>query len=181
MEEVIIVDENDRETGAREKLKAHREGMMHRAFSVFVFNSEGKLLLQRRAETKYHSPGLWSNTCCGHPRPGESTESAAHRRLREEMGFDCELKEIFGFTYRVEFENGLIENEYDHVFTGNSDSLPECDPEEVDEWKYMDLVALKEAMQKTPEKYTYWLRFSFVQLLEHLTDNKGVCKTPDAS
>lgn len=170
MEEVIVVDENDREIGACEKLKAHREGILHRAFSVFVFNSEKELLLQRRAAAKYHSPGLWSNTCCSHPSPGESTESAAHRRLKEEMGFDCELKELFSFTYRAEFENGLIENEYDHVFIGNGDSRPDCDPEEVGDLKYVDLGELQEAIQKNPGEYTYWLRFSLNKLLDHLKD-----------
>src|SRR5918997_6672888 len=117
-EQVILVDEADREVGTGSKLEAHREGALHRAFSVFVFDRRGRLLLQKRAAGKYHSGGLWSNTCCGHPRPGEATAEAARRRLREEMNFDCELRAAFEFLYRAQFTNKLIEHEYDHVFVG---------------------------------------------------------------
>jgi len=170
-EEVILVDENDQEIGTAEKLRTHREGCLHRAFSIFVFSYQGELLLQRRAKMKYHSPGLWSNTCCSHPKPGEITESAAHRRLKEEMGFDCELKELFSFIYKVKFENGLSENEYDHVFIGRYDGRPKINPKEVCDWKYVDLNKLQKILQKNPNKYTYWLRISFDKLLFYLKDN----------
>src|SRR5687768_17165134 len=117
-EQVILVDEWNREVGADEKLRAHESGALHRAFSVFVFDAAGRLLLQRRARSKYHSGGLWSNTACGHPRPGEGTDEAARRRLREEMGFECGLREAFVFTYRAELEGGLVEHEFDQVFVG---------------------------------------------------------------
>ena len=130
-EMVAIVDENDNEIGEEEKIKALREGKLHRAFSIFVFNSKGQMLIQKRAKEKYHSGGLWTNTCCSHPRPGEPIEKAAHRRLKEEMGFDCEIKEIFSFTYRVKFDNNLFENEYDHAFLGKFDGKPMPNSKEV--------------------------------------------------
>ena len=168
MSEVILVDENDNEIGAGEKIKTHKEGKLHRAFSIFVFNSKGELLLQRRAKSKYHSGGLWSNTCCSHPEVGESLEKTVHRRLKEEMGFDCELKEILSFTYRTKLDNGLIENEYDHVFVGNFDGEPSPDPEEVDEWKWIDVKELKKDIQENPNNYTYWLRVSIEKVISHL-------------
>ncbi|MAG15991.1 isopentenyl-diphosphate delta-isomerase [Candidatus Woesearchaeota archaeon] len=158
MEEVILVDENDKQIGTAEKLQAHKDGKLHRAFSVFVFNSEGKLLLQQRAKSKYHSPGLWTNTVCSHPRLGESVEQAAHRRLKEEMGFDCELKEAFTFTYKTKFDNGLTENEFDHVLIGNYDGNPTSNPEEVESWKWVEMEELKKDIQANPENYSYWLR-----------------------
>src|SRR4030042_2763439 len=124
MEKIILVDENDREIGTEEKLKTHEQGKLHRAFSIFVFNSKGELLLQRRAKGKYHSGGLWTNTCCSHPREGEKLEEAVHRRLKQEMGLDCPLKEAFSFIYKVRFENGLFEHELDHVFIGRVDGKP---------------------------------------------------------
>src|SRR4030042_6476736 len=127
---IILVDENDNFLGTEEKLKVHKEGKLHRAFSVFIFNSKGELLMQKRAKDKYHSGGLWANTACGHPRANESLVDAAHRRLFEEMGFDCELKEIYKFHYNVRFENGLIENEMDHVFMGKFEDKPNPSPEE---------------------------------------------------
>ena len=157
-EQVILVDEQDRELGASEKLRAHAEGALHRAFSVFVFDRAGRLLLQRRARAKYHSGGLWSNTCCGHPRPGEQTAAAARRRLREEMNFDCELREAFGFVYRAELENALVEHEYDHVFVGEFEDAPAPDPSEVEEWKWMELVDLRRELREEPERYSYWLK-----------------------
>ncbi|MDX6269806.1 MAG: isopentenyl-diphosphate Delta-isomerase [Acidobacteriota bacterium] len=158
IEQVILVDEHDRELGASEKLAAHSAGRLHRAFSIFVFNSEGQLLLQRRAKAKYHSGGLWSNTCCGHPRPDESTAAAARRRLREEMNFDCELRAAFEFVYRAEFANELIEHEYDHVFVGEFDGAFVADESEVEEWKWMTPGELRRDVRERPEEYTYWLR-----------------------
>jgi len=159
-EYILLVDKNDNVIGKEEKIKTHREGKLHRAFSIFVFNSKGELVLQKRAKSKYHSAGLWTNTCCSHQRDGETLEKAIHRRLKEEMGFDCKLKEIFTFSYKVKFDNGLFENEYDHVFKGVFDEKPTPNPEEVDEWKWIGLEELKKDIQKNPENYTYWLKVS---------------------
>jgi isopentenyl-diphosphate delta-isomerase len=162
MEEfVILVDQNDRETGTMEKMQAHREAMLHRAFSVFVFNSSGKLMLQQRALSKYHSPGLWTNTCCSHPRPGERTEDAAHRRMIEEMGFDCAMEEAFSFTYKAAFDNNLTEHEVDHVFIGISDRLPEINPEEVESYRFADMDRIRNEMMLNPENFTVWFRIAF--------------------
>ena len=166
-EHVILVDGNDQEIGVAKKIQTHHEGKLHRAFSVFVFNSEGKLLLQRRARTKYHSGGLWSNTCCSHPRPGEPTEKAAHRRLQEEMGFDCELREIFSFTYKVTFDHDLTEHEYDHVFLGTFNGEPAPNQEDVEEWKWIDLAELRQDVQEHPRCYTYWFRIAIDQVIWH--------------
>jgi len=163
-ERVILVDENDVERGSAEKLRAHAEGVLHRAFSVLVFNPRGEVLLQRRAAEKYHSGGLWSNTCCGHPRPGEETARAARRRLREEMGFECELTPLFGFRYRVELADGLSEHEYDHVFVGRYDGDPLPDPGEVEAWRWAGLDAVRRDVLHASERYTYWFRL----LLERL-------------
>ncbi len=157
-EYILLVDKNDNVIGKGEKIKTHREGNLHRCFSLFVFNSKGELLLQRRARTKYHSAGLWTNTCCSHQRPDETLEQAVHRRLKEEMGFDCEVRKMFTFTYKVKFDNGLFEHEYDHVFFGNFDGKPIPNPEEVDEWRWIDLKKLKRDAEKNPNNYTYWLR-----------------------
>ncbi len=164
MEKIILVDKKDREIGTGEKLEVHKSGKLHRAFSIFVFNRKGELLLQKRAKGKYHSGGLWSNTCCSHPRAGERLEKAVHRRLKQEMGFDCSLKEIFSFVYKVKFENGLYEHELDHVFIGNYGRKPEPDPEEADGWKWISLNELKKDIQKNPGNYTYWLKVSLDKL-----------------
>jgi isopentenyl-diphosphate delta-isomerase len=158
MERVVLVDEQNRPLGVAEKLAAHASGQLHRAFSIFVFNSDGRLLLQQRAKAKYHSGGLWSNTCCGHPRPGEVTIEAAHRRLREEMNFDCELRAAFEFLYRAEFENELIEHEYDQVFVGKFDGVFVPDDSEVEDWKWIAPDELRRELRERPEVYTYWLR-----------------------
>ena len=156
-EEIVLVDENDQQTGIMEKIEAHKKGLLHRAFSVFILNSSGQLLLQKRAAGKYHSPGLWTNTCCSHPRPGETVMKAAVRRLKEEMGISCSLKESFTFIYRSEFDNGLTEHELDHVIVGISDNVPLPDPNEVDDFKYVDLLNLKEYIDNNPEQYSVWL------------------------
>jgi len=158
MERVVLVDEQNRVLGAAEKLAAHAAGKLHRAFSIFVFNAHGRLLLQRRAKAKYHSGGLWSNTCCGHPRPGEATVAAARRRLGEEMNFDCELRAAFEFLYRTEFENRLIEHEYDHVFVGEFDGVFVPDESEVEDWKWIAPGELRRELRERPEEYTYWLK-----------------------
>ena len=165
MERVILVDEKDNEIGTEEKLKAHELGKLHRAFSVFVFNSEGKLLLQKRALTKYHSAGLLTNTCCSHPRIGESLDQSVHRRLKEEMGFDCDLKEICSFIYKGKLDHDLCEHEIDHVFVGNFNGIPVPNPEEVDSWEWADIRVLKEDVKQCPEKYTYWFPLALAKIL----------------
>ncbi len=157
-EQLILVDAQDRELGVVEKLQAHVEGVLHRAFSVFVFDAEKRLLLQKRARTKYHSGGLWSNTACGHPRPGETTHAAARRRLREEMGFDCELRAAFEFLYRAEMDGALIEHEYDHVLVGTHEGDPAPDPAEVEDWRWVTLAELRRGLLLEPECYSYWLK-----------------------
>lgn len=159
-ERITLVDENDREIGSGEKLNVHEERKLHRAFSIFIFNLKGELMLQERAKTKYHSGGLWTNTCCGHPRIGEGTEQAAHRRLGEEMGFDCELKEVFSFIYDTKLDHGLYEHEFDHVFFGKFDLEPKINPEEADGWKWISLDGLKKDIAENPENYTVWFKIA---------------------
>ncbi len=167
MDQVILVDTNDNELGFLEKLEAHQKGLLHRAFSVFLFNSHGELLLQKRAQEKYHSDGLWTNTCCSHPRAGESVLAAADRRLKEEMGIESEMREAFSFVYRSEMENGLIEHEYDHVLFGSFDGIPDPNPGEVSGWKYLSLDRIESELGAKPEAYTSWFRICFMQVLEH--------------
>jgi len=158
MTEVILVDADDREIGSMEKLAAHQQGILHRAISLFIFNPEGELLLQKRAAGKYHSAGLWSNTCCSHPAPGEKTIDAARRRLKEEMGISLEPEFSHSFIYRAEFENGLTEYELDHVFTGIYSDVPVPDPEEAEDWKFISLTELNSDIAKNPERYSVWLK-----------------------
>jgi isopentenyl-diphosphate delta-isomerase len=167
MSDIILVDPNDVEIGHGSKLDVHRSGQLHRAFSVFVFDDDGRLLLQRRAAVKYHSPGLWSNTCCGHPRAGERTIESARRRLREEMGIDCPLTPAFAFTYRAELDRDLIEHEIDHVFVGRRSGDPEPDPSEVGEWKWVEPDDLAEGFRRNPERYTAWLGLALQGLEEN--------------
>jgi isopentenyl-diphosphate Delta-isomerase len=163
-EHVILVDADDTAIGTREKRAAHVTGALHRAFSIFVFDSAGRMLLQRRAITKYHSGGLWSNACCSHPRPGESTRAAAHRRLFEELGFHCPLRTAFSFVYRADVGGGLIEHEYDHVFIGTFDGDPAPDPVEVDDWRWVDMYALRRELREAPGRFTYWFRIALDEL-----------------
>ncbi len=165
-ERVVLVDRMDRELGSEEKLRAHQTGALHRAFSVFVFDRQWRVLLQRRADGKYHSPGLWSNTCCGHPRPGERLEDAAVRRLEEEMGFACPLRRAFSFVYRADLEGGLVEHELDHVFIGSHDDEPTPDPAEVSSWRWAGLDELQEDVRRNPERYTAWLPTALSGVLE---------------
>lgn len=155
---VILVDENDTAIGAMDKLEAHEKACLHRAFSVFIFNSDGKLLLQKRADSKYHSGGLWTNTCCSHPAPGQDTVEAAHQRLMMEMGMDTELEYVLKFKYRSAYENGLTEHEIDHVFIGHTDDIPDVNPEEVSAYKYVSLEDLQVDIDLHPEIYTTWFR-----------------------
>jgi isopentenyl-diphosphate delta-isomerase len=173
MEELILVNENDEPIGVEEKIAAHLNGVLHRAFSLFIFNSSGQLLLQKRTSTKYHSQGLWSNTCCGHPRPGESIEQAGRRRLQEEMGFDCEVQKIFAFVYRVQLNDGFSEHEYDHVLVGRFDGDPTPNREEVDDWKWVDLSVLRNDLQAHPNNYTYWLRLSLDKLCRSVKSSRS--------
>ncbi|MDQ1284505.1 MAG: isopentenyl-diphosphate Delta-isomerase [Patescibacteria group bacterium] len=154
--DIILVDESDKEIGTGEKMEVHRKGLLHRCFSIVIFNAKGEMLLQKRAAGKYHCGGLWTNACCSHPRPGEDIISAGKRRLREEMGIECELQETFQFTYRAEFENGLTEHEFDHVLLGKFDGKPHINPEEADDWRWVDVTKLKEEIAGNPEKFTPW-------------------------
>jgi isopentenyl-diphosphate Delta-isomerase len=158
-EEIILVDENDSETGAGEKMRVHEEGLLHRAFSVMIFNSYGEVLLQKRAKAKYHSGGLWTNACCSHPRVGKDIIDEAKKRLKEEMGIEAELEEKFSFMYRAELENGLTENELDHVLDGRFDGEPQLNSEEAEDWRWVDIMTLKEDIKKHPESYTPWLPY----------------------
>jgi isopentenyl-diphosphate delta-isomerase len=161
---VILVDDNDLPAGKLEKMEAHRKGLLHRAFSIFIFNDRGELMLQQRAISKYHSPGLWTNTCCSHPRIDEDTQAAAHRRLKEEMGFDCDLQEIFSFTYKADVGNGLTEHEFDHVLVGVYNHPPRINRNEVENWKNMAMADIKKDMLDKPEDYTIWFRIAFVEI-----------------
>ncbi len=168
-EQVILVDENDTEIGLADKLDAHRRGLLHRAVSVFIFNDKKQLLLQQRAETKYHSAGLWANTCCSHPRQGEENVATAERRLREELGFDCDLKEVFSFTYKVRLNNELWEHEFDHVFIGNFNPLlgevfP--NPEEVQKIRWEDVGTIRKEIEQTPRDFAPWFPICFEKAAE---------------
>jgi isopentenyl-diphosphate Delta-isomerase len=155
---VILVDEQDNQIGLMPKTEAHKKALLHRAISVFIFNSNGEWLLQRRALTKYHSSGLWTNTCCTHPMPGETNMDAANRRLRQEMGMQCPLKELFSFTYKEALDNELTEHEFDHVFIGITDSIPQINPNEVTEFNYINYSELILDIQKNPNHYTVWFK-----------------------
>lgn len=164
-EKVILVNEQDEELGLMEKMEAHRKGLLHRAFSVFVLNQKGELLLQQRALHKYHSGGLWTNTCCSHPRQGEDPESAAHRRMEEEMGFDCPMEKALEFTYRAELDKGMTEHEYDHLFIGRFEGTPKINPDEVMEYRWQDLDELDAHITAHPEEYTAWFKIIWKEFL----------------
>lgn len=168
MEEVILVNEADQEIGSMEKMEAHEKGLLHRAFSVFIFNDKGELLLQRRAKSKYHSGGLWTNTCCSHPRKGESLKEAASRRLQEEMGFEVETNPIHSFIYKAELDNNLTEHELDHILIGRYNDKPELNLEEADDWKYVKLDAIQSDIQMNPDNYTAWFKIIFKESLDKL-------------
>lgn len=167
---VILVDENDTPVGSMPKLQAHEQGALHRAFSVFIFNSNGELLLQKRADSKYHSPGLWTNTCCSHPAPGENITEAAHARLWFEMGIRAALKYILKFRYESAFSNRLTEHEIDHLFIGISDDAPVIHPEEVSEFKYRSLADIADDIDRFPEQYTTWFRIIWQRYLDEILD-----------
>jgi isopentenyl-diphosphate delta-isomerase len=156
-EYVILVDEKDNEVGLMEKMEVHRKGLLHRAFSVLLFNSKGEMLLQKRAANKYHSAGLWTNACCSHPRPGEKMDDAVRRRLKEEMGIDAQPTYAYKFLYKIKLQD-VIEYEFDHVFVGQFDEEPLPNVNEVQDWKYENLASVKEDVLRNPEAYTYWFR-----------------------
>ena len=169
IERVILVNEQDEPIGSSEKMEAHENGSLHRAVSVFVFNSDGELLLQKRASEKYHGGGLWTNSCCTHPREGETSEACAIRRLQEELGFEAEVEEKFSFIYKAEVENGLVENEYDHVFVGMYDGKVNPNPEEVEDYTFVELDKVVKDAELHPEKYTIWFRIIIDKFRDHLT------------
>ncbi|MDP2422954.1 MAG: isopentenyl-diphosphate Delta-isomerase [Bacteroidales bacterium] len=166
MEKVILVDSNDKPFGTEEKIRAHELALLHRAFSVFVFNHKGEMMLQRRSLNKYHSPGLWSNSCCSHPRPGKDTLAEAHRRLIEEMGFDCDLQWKLSFIYKAPFDNGLTEHEFDHVFFGTYDEDPVLNPGEVAEWKWIGMEDLMSEVIKNPQDFTVWFKIALEEITQ---------------
>lgn len=165
-EKVILVNEKDEPLGLMEKIEAHEKALLHRAFSVFIFNDKGELMLQRRAKSKYHTPGLWTNTCCSHPRDGETLIEAGRRRLQEEMGFQTALKETASFIYKAPFDNGLTEHEFDHVLVGHYNGEPVLNPDEVEEWKWMSIAAVQQDIEKSPEKYTAWFKIILEKYLD---------------
>lgn len=164
MSKVVLVDKEDKKVGTEEKLKAHEENKLHRAFSVVIFNSEGEILLQKRAQGKYHSGGLWSNTCCSHPAPGADLQEAAKKRLEEEMGFTTELSEVYSFYYQKDFE-GLSEHEIDHVFVGVYNNDPDPDPKEAEDWRWADPEKLKNEIEQSPAEFSFWFPKIVSQIL----------------
>jgi len=167
-EEVILVDTSDNPIGTMPKMEAHEKAALHRAFSVFIINKEGQLMLQQRALHKYHSPGLWTNTCCSHQRLGETNVEGGARRLQEEMGFETPLEELFSFIYKAPFDNGLTEHELDHILLGYYDAVPEINEEEVASWKWMDLEQVAEEKKTKPENYTVWFKIIFDRFYKHI-------------
>lgn len=171
-EKVILVNEQDEPIGLMNKLEAHEKAVLHRAFSVFVLNSKNEIMLQQRAHHKYHSPLLWTNTCCSHQREGETNIQAGTRRLYEEMGFTTELKELFHFIYKAPFDNGLTEHELDHVMIGYYDEEPQINPEEVESWKWMCIEAVRQDMIQNPDIYTVWFKIIFDEFYHYLEEHK---------
>lgn len=164
----MLVDESDNQIGEMEKMEVHQKGLLHRAFSVFILNSKTEMLLQQRADTKYHSAGLWTNACCSHPGTGENVLTAALKRLKEEMGFVTNIEHAFSFMYRAEFDNGLIEHEFDHVFVGQYESAISPDEKEVKDYCYMSMEAIEAAISSHPQKYTSWFKIAFPKMQEYL-------------
>jgi len=173
MNEVILVDKNDVAIGRMDKMEAHEKALLHRAFSVFIFNGKGEMLLQQRADKKYHSAGLWTNACCSHPSPDEDTAFAAARRLREELGFTTALNEAFTFTYRTDFENGLSENEFDHVYVGIYDGGVVADKDEVKDFAFIPMDEIEKAIALEPGKFTTWFVIAFPEIKKWIENNSG--------
>ena len=171
-EKVILVNELDEQIGLMPKLEAHQKAVLHRAFSVFILNDKKEIMLQQRAQHKYHSPLLWTNTCCSHQREGETNIQAGNRRLFEEMGFRTEIKELFHFIYKAPFDNGLTEHELDHVMVGYYNDAPQINPEEVQDWKWMKIQDVKEDMVQNPEIYTVWFKIIFDEFYHYIEDHQ---------
>ena len=169
--DVILVDEFDQPIGTMEKMEVHQKALLHRAFSVFIFNNKGEMLLQKRAAEKYHSPGLWTNACCSHPQPGLETIPAATKRLQEEMGFTTSLQKVFDFVYKTSFDNGLTEYEFDHVLVGNYDGTIIPNPEEVADYCYRSLPEINKMLLSDPAAYTSWFKIAFPKLESYLANN----------
>nr|WP_299000935.1 isopentenyl-diphosphate Delta-isomerase [uncultured Allomuricauda sp.] len=170
-ENVILVNEDDQPIGLMPKMEAHEKALLHRAFSVFIVNKSGEIMLQQRAEDKYHSPLLWTNTCCSHQREGETNIEAGKRRLQEEMGFEVELKELFSFIYKAPFDNGLTEHELDHVMIGYYNDVPDINPEEVASWKWMHPSNIKQDISDNPQEYTAWFKIIFERFYDYLVEH----------
>lgn len=168
MSQVILVNESDVAIGKMDKMEAHQKGLLHRAFSIFIFNEKGQMLLQQRALSKYHSGGLWTNACCSHPQEGEDLLQAANKRLEEEMGFTTDLKEAFSFTYKTNFDNGLIENEFDHVLVGNYTGEISPNESEVKDYCFLSVNQINAALQITPKKYTSWFKIAFPKMVDYI-------------
>lgn len=166
-EQLILVDEKDNQIGTMDKLSVHQKGLLHRAFSIFIFNSKDELLLQQRAAHKYHSPLLWSNTCCSHPLNNDNISDTINRRLKDEMGLKCNMQHAFSFIYKCVFENGLTEHEFDHVYFGRSDDLPKPNPQEVKDWKYISLKNLQKEISSNPENFSEWLKICLPEVFRH--------------
>jgi len=169
---VVLVNENDIPVGLMPKLEAHEKAVLHRAFSVFILNDKNELMLQQRAAHKYHSPLLWTNTCCSHQRENETNIEAGNRRLLEEMGFNTQLKELFSFIYKAPFDNGLTEHELDHVMIGYYNGEPVINPDEVESWKWLDIDAVRKDMEENPENYTAWFKIIFDKFYHFLEEHK---------
>jgi len=167
-EKVILVDKNDNQVGLMPKLEAHKKGVLHRAFSIFIFNSKYELLLQKRASAKYHSGGLWTNTCCSHPRENEDIFDAANRRLDEEMGIKTSLRKVYDFIYKAELDNQLTEHEFDHVFYGVYDNDPILNKDEADDFKWVDMETLNNDIIKNEDNYTVWFKIAFEYFYNYL-------------
>jgi isopentenyl-diphosphate delta-isomerase len=172
MQEVILVSDQDEVLGTCEKLEAHQKGLLHRAFSIFILNSNGEMLIHKRALSKYHSGGLWTNACCSHPILNVAIEDTLQERLQFEMGMSCPLEFAFQFLYKGELDHGLIEHELDHVYLGYSDTLPQPNPEEVSEYRYMNLQALQLLVDENPEQFTIWFKIALPKIVEHLENKK---------
>ena len=172
-QQVILVNESDEQVGTMDKMEAHVQGLLHRAFSVFIFNNKGEMLLQQRADEKYHTPGLWTNACCSHPFPDEDVADAAERRLREELGVEADLEELFSFTYRTQFDNKLIEHEFDHVFAGIYDGEISPDKNEVKNFGYGSIQTINNDLKRNPDQYTPWFRIVFPKMQEWAENKFG--------
>ena len=168
MHDIILVDKEDNQVGTGEKIDVHKRGILHRAFSIFIFNDKDELMIQKRAKGKYHSELLWTNTCCGHPYPNENTDNAAHRRLKEEMGFDTKLEKVFSFLYKHTFDNGLTEHEFDHVFMGTYNKNPRLNPNEAESYKWISIEELEEDIKNNPNRYSYWIKIIMKKIVPEI-------------